>query len=191
MAGTISGPRGSEPIEQSGGLAIRSDGAPVGTPRSAINLISTPGVTPRVVDDPTPSFEKSDIGWDVSAEIALSVTTGQDLVAGVGTVVLIPALAGATRYLISRVQVIPEIVDVSPSVQPTIQVESPAAAQDHVVSTMLSVAGDNFQDLTMVSLRPILDSSAPNNLLNLVQTVNATATDYTVTVIVWGYVLTP
>jgi hypothetical protein len=43
----------------------------------------------------------------------------------------------------------------------------------------------------MVTPRPILDSVGANNLLNLVQTGLATATNYTVTVLVWGYVLTP
>jgi hypothetical protein len=43
----------------------------------------------------------------------------------------------------------------------------------------------------MVALRPTLDSTAPNNLLNVVQSGLATATNYDVTILVWGVVLTP
>jgi len=186
----ISGPAGSEPTTQPSGLAIRVDGSPVGI-RDTINMLTTPGVAPRVVDDPTPAAEKTDLGWDLSALIPLATITGADLVTGVGTLNLIPALAGATVYLVQGVQIIPSNVDGAPGVQPVLQVETPAGAGDHVASAALVVAGDNFQDLAMVAARPRLDSSAPNNLLNLVQTGLATATNYLVDVIVWGYVLTP
>jgi hypothetical protein len=158
-----------------------------------MNLISTPGILPRVSDDATPGSEKADIGWDAQALVLLvPPITGLDLVAGVGTTVLIPALSGPTVYMVDRIQVVPETVDPAPAVQPVAQVETPAGVGDHVVSGAFSVAGTNFQDLTMVPVRPVLDSSAPNNLLNLVQTGLATsAGGYLVTVLVWGYVLTP
>jgi hypothetical protein len=192
----LSGPTGSEPVTESGGIAIRNDGTPVGTPRDTINLISTPGMTPRVADDATPGFEKSDIGWDASAEVLLvPPITGQDLVAGIGTLALVPPLGGATRYLISKVQVIPESVDGAPGVQPTLRLETPAAVGDHAPLLPLVVAGDNYQEMgtggLLVTPRPMLDSSAPNNRLNVVQVGLATATNYTVTFLVWGYVLTP
>ncbi len=192
MPGAASGPRGSEPVAQGGGIALRVDGAPVGVPRDEINLLSSPGVTPRVVDDATPGSEKSDVGFDLSAEVLLvDPITGADLVTGVGTLNLIPALAGATRFIVTRVQIVPEAVDGAPAVQPILRVETPAGAGDHVASAALVVAGDNLQDLPMVATRPILDVTAPNNLLNLVQTGLATAASYTVTILVWGYVLTP
>jgi len=192
MPGAASAGRGSEPVSQSGGIALRVDGAPVGVPRDEINLTSSPGISPRVADDATPGSEKADIGFDLSAEVLLvPPVTGQNLVAGIGTVAVIPALAGATRYLVTRVQVVPENVDGAPGVQPILQVETPAGVGDHVASAALNVAGDNFQDLPIVGVRPILDSTAPNNLLNVVQTGNATAASYLVTFLVWGVVLTP
>lgn len=192
MPGAASGPRGSEPVAQGGGIALRVDGTPVGVPRDEINLTSSPGVTPRVADDATPGSEKADIGFDLSAEVLLvAPITGADLVAGVGTLALVPALAGATRLVISKVQIVPESVDGAPGVQPILQVETPASVGDHVASGALSVAGDSFEDMLMVSPRPVLDATAPNNLLSLVQTGLATATNYTVTILVWGYVLTP
>jgi hypothetical protein len=153
-------------------------------------------MTPRVSDDATPGLEKADVGWDASAEVLLvDPITAQDLVTGIGTVALIPALAGATRYMVSRVQVVPETVDGAPGVQPTLRLETPAGAGDHAPLLPLVVAGDSYQEMgtagALVSPRPILDSTAPNNLLNVVQVGLATATNYDVTFLVWGYVLTP
>jgi hypothetical protein len=171
---------------------MRIDGTPVGVPRDEINLTTSPGISPRVADDATPGSEKADVGFDLSAEVLLvAPITGQDLVAGIGTVAVIPALAGATRYLVTRIQVVPELVDGAPGVQPILAFETPAGAGDHVAAAALVVAGDNFQDLPMVALRPTLDSTAPNNLLNVVQSGLATATNYDVTILVWGVVLTP
>jgi hypothetical protein len=192
MPGAASAGRGSEPVSQGGGIALRLDGSPIGVPRDTVNLLTSPGITPTVTDDPTPGSEKADVGFDLSAVVLLvAPITGADLVAGVGTLNLIPALAGATRLIVDRVQIVPETVDGAPGVQPIIQVETPAGVGDHVASGALLVTGDNLQDLPMVTPRPILDSVGANNLLNLVQTGLATATNYTVTVLVWGYVLTP
>jgi len=193
MPGALSGPTGSEPVTQGGGLAIRNNGAPVGVPRDTVNLISTPGVVPRVVDDATPGAEKSDIGWDVQADVELARVTGVNLVAGVGTLNLIPALAGTTVMLITRVHVIAVTVDPAPGVQPVIAVETPAGAGDHFAAAALVVAGATFQELLpLVEPRPFLDSSAPNNLLNLVQSGLATAAGgYVVDISVRGFVLTP
>jgi hypothetical protein len=194
MPGALSKPEGSEPITSGdGGVAIRKDGIAIGTPRDTLNLITTPGVVPRVVDDATPGLEKSDIGWDIQADVELARVTGVDLVAGVGTLNLIPALGGTEKWIVTRIHVIAETVDPSPAVQPIIAIETPAGAGDHFAATSLVLAGATFQELLpLVEPRPFLDSSAPNNLLDLVQSGLATsAGGYTVTVSVRGFVLTP
>ena len=194
MPGDATGPLGSQPIAQSGGLSFLAGGAPVGLARSTINLLSGYGVASRGADDATPSSEKADVGFDVSAyKLLVPPITGLDLVAGVGTTVLIPALAGTRQQIVKRLVFVPELVDAAPAVQPIVEAQQGSGAIV-AFSAALQCTDVNVHDFTqqMGDRIPVMSlANAPDNVLNLVQTGLATAASYRVTVLVYGFILVP
>ena len=194
MAGDVSGPAGQRPNTQAGGLAIRVNAIDQGV-RGNVNFVDTPGVQWAAADQPLPAPARMTVTASIQAELLLASATGIDLVPGGAAVLLLSALA-QTRVQVTRVQFIAESVT-GAGTQPIVEVgtDTPGNPPNDDVKAsgaLALTATDQIEEASLLTPRPSIDQTAPNDVLRMRQTGAATSfTTYVVGIQVWGTIVTP
>jgi len=195
MPGGASGPAvGGQPYTGDGGIALRVNGAPAGSPRSNVNFQSTPGLSWSGADD-VPN-DRVNLQPSLRAEVLLGTPlTGVDLVPGGALELAVSGLTVQQAKVTRVVAVCEQLVGAGTDPEVEAGTDDPGNPPNNDVALAQALAftavGQELE-LALESPRPLITQAGPFDVLRLRQTVAATGyTNFVVGFQVYGLVITP
>lgn len=194
MPGGASGPAtGGKPYTGPGGIALRVNGAPIGSPRSNLNLISSPGITWIGADDVPNARVNAQAVF--RGEALLAEVAPFDAIPGGAVLVPLSGIAQAQLSITRIVAVLEAIAGAGTAPEFEAGTDDPGNPPNNDIALAqaltFATAGQE-QALTLENPRPLITQGAPFDVLRIRQTVAATGFGtYAVSFKIFGAVVTP